>query len=235
MKRRTHPLAALLLGAIAGGCLATPQPIEPSPTAALPTPAPDAIPSATHGPGPVASPVVVASPDVGPSAVTAPPDAPPLGDASCPLAEQPGPADAAPTEGDLTDWSHIFGGRVRICLGAPTPIELEGRAECTWNDTLDEVRDATGLPVAVAGSGSIDGALALDRRVVSIGRTLLSGEVGSWEARLGPDDLRRFDHGRRGIARFVADALTDPEHPPAVRPPDVVGLIRWSCLEPVAP
>jgi hypothetical protein len=151
---------------------------------------------------------------------------------------QPGPADAAPTKGDLTDWSHIFGGRARLCVAGPVPREYEGTAWCTWSDRFDFVKDAGLLPLPVdAVSGQIDAGVSFELGRSYLSGTAPTGEISSWEGVLRQPDVRSHDHGRWGIVRFAVQPVpADPEQPP---PPivraDIVGLLRWSCLEPTVP
>ncbi len=81
--------------------------------------------------------------------------------------------------------------------------------------------------------GQIDGGVSVETSTAYVSGTSPSGEIASWEGVLFDEDVRSHAQGRRGIARFVVQALPpDPENPPPVLPPDVVGLFRWSCLEP---
>jgi hypothetical protein len=159
--------------------------------------------------------------------------APPITTDACLLDHAPGRADAAPTEGDLTDWSDTFGGRVRICLAAPAELEAEGRAFCTWDERHRAMREASSIPLQLAGTGrAIDGGIALDRLEVFVGLTANGTTSGSWDGVAREDLIRSHDHGQRGIVRFEIPAVIDPEHPPATPPAPLAGLLRWDCLDP---
>ncbi|MBA2719150.1 MAG: hypothetical protein H0U52_07935 [Chloroflexi bacterium] len=97
------------------------------------------------------------------------------------------------------------------------------------------VTEAAGLPVAAGpDKGTIDGGLAIDRGAVHVGRTGPGGDVGGWQGD-GPEQaIRKSGDGSAGIVTFRAAPYVDPEHPPAIRPPDQVGTMRWACGEPPA-
>jgi hypothetical protein len=210
------------------GCIAQPpEPSGPRSSQASNQPALSSSPTTR------ATEPVEASLDANPSADGTSSTADPITVAACQLRTQPGPADAAPTKGDLTDWSHVGGGRWRLCLGGAEPVELEGTAWCTWNEPRDAVREVSGLPVRVdAATGEIDGAVLFDPGIVYLALTRRSGDVGSWQGGPVGQEIRSHDQGRRGIARFDVAPVVDSEHPPAVIPSHVVGLMRWACLEP---
>lgn len=221
-------IVGLLLPLAIGGCLATSDPVLPPPSRILATNTPSSS-APPADPAPSGEPAATAT-IVAPTSVATPP---PIEAGACALKRLPDQSDAAPINGDLTDWSHTFGGRVRLCFAGDHPNEVEGTAFCMWTDPFTAVREVDQLPVAVgAETGQIDGGITLDRRVAYLSRTSGSGAVTGWEGDVPPRDLRAFDHGRRGVARFDVAPLVDPEHPPIVVPPNEVGLIRWACLEP---
>ena len=222
---------AVLFAGVLAGCVALPpEPSGPAATASSRLPG-VATPSATGS-----TPVVPFPTDVPPTEAPSTVTAPPIAADACLLKAQPGPADVAPTKGDLTDWSHMFGGRIRICLGGVQPAEFEATAICRWTEPFDAVSDVYGNPINVSADiGRIDGGVSLDRGVVSVGLTGPTGLVSSWEGAPPDQQIRSQDHGRRGIVRFDVSPNIDPEHPPAVVPQHVVGLMRWACLEPPPP
>jgi hypothetical protein len=221
-------VAIALAGCIAmppepsGPLVSQPLPSRPSPSASGggPDPTPGVGPSATAR-GPVeATPTPVATPG-------------PIGNVACGLRTKPGPDDAAPTEGDLTDWSHVFGGRMRICIDGAPLIEVEARTFCTWVDQFDAVREIAMVPVRVnAEIGQVDGGLSVERSVTYLGLVRPGGEIGSWEGSPADQRIRTTNRGKTGAARFNVAPVIDPEHPPAVVPPNATGIMRWECLKP---
>ena len=228
-----HRLPSLLLACVVlVGCIATTEePIRPPASAPSRTPAVD--PTATVA---APSPTFVGETPVG-SAAPLPQTvaiAPSITPEACLIRVPPGPGDAAPTEGDLTDWSHTWGGRARLCIGGDVPAEFEGTAWCQWSPRFDRVLDAAILPLPVdAATGDIDAGVSLEMGAAYVSGTSPAGIIASWDGVLADDDVRSHDRGRRGIARFSVQALPpDPENLPPVLPPDVVGLFRWTCVEP---
>ena len=159
----------------------------------------------------------------------------PIAAGACPLGILPGPDDPAPGgASDLMDTSDMGSGRWRLCLDEPVELVAEGWAYCSWNDDRTEVREAAGLPIQLA-AGSVDGGIALDRGEVYLASTAIDGAVGSYTSgHLGPRIQAELD-GTSGVARFLAAASLDREHPPAIRPADLVGTIRWECGAPPPP
>ncbi|MBA2381181.1 MAG: hypothetical protein H0V73_03640, partial [Chloroflexi bacterium] len=177
----------------------------------------------SHSPSPVST--SDASPPVA-SAIA-------IDDSVCGLERQPGPADRAPgAGGDGVDLADRGGGRWRLCLENPVALVVEGPAWCTWNDQRTAVTETSGLPVAIeGGDGKMDGGLSLERGEVYLSRTGLAGDVAAWHGGPAGQLIQSSGDGSAGVARFRVAALADSERPPAVRPPDQVGTIRWACGE----
>jgi hypothetical protein len=134
------------------------------------------------------------------------------------------------------DTVDIGRGRWRLCLDAPVALVVEGSAWCTWNDQRTAVTEAAGLPVdAGPGAGTIDGGLAIDRGEAYLSRTGPGGDrAGSWQGGGPAQAILASVDGSAGLVKFRVAPIVDPEHPPAVRPPDQVGTIRWACGDPPA-
>ena len=161
--------------------------------------------------------------------------APPSVDAeACAVLTPPGPDDKVPGPGEI-DTTDLGNGRWRVCLAEPVPLVAEGSAWCTWNEGRTEVREAVGLPIPTGGAGStVDGGFALDRGVVY----LASNDprmVFSWQGT--PDDMSAVvgRSGASGTVAFRIPATVDEENPPAVRPPEAVGVMSWQCGSTPAP
>jgi hypothetical protein len=166
-----------------------------------------------------------------PSASASPPG---VDAGDCPVMTPPGPGDAIPGPGEM-DVSDVGNGRWRVCLAEPVALEVEGSAWCTWTDDRSEVREASGLPVQIGGTDStVDGGIAIDR-----GEVYLSSNdprmIASWQGE--PSDMQAVVGvaGRSGTVAFRIPAIVDPEHPPAVRPPEAAGVISWLCGGPPPP
>ena len=169
------------------------------------------------GPTPSASEASVANGGIDPS--------------TCVLANEPGPNDRPPDAGGDPIDPAMGAGRWRVCTSEPTAFVVEGTAWCKWNDGRTGVDEVQGLPVPVGG-GTIDGGVALREPTVYLSTTSTDGTINSYDSASGPqavNAVNAVDGGRTGVARFVVGPIVDPEHPPAVRPPNVVGVLRWQC------
>ena len=164
---------------------------------------------------------------VDPSASAPPPS---VDAAACPVQTPPGPGDEIPGAGEM-DVSDIGNGRWRLCLVEPVAFEVEGSAWCTWTEDRSEVREASGLPARIGADSTVDGGIAIDR-----GEVFLSSNeprmVASWQG--DPSDMQAVVGvaGRSGTVAFRIPATVDPEHPPAVRPPEAAGVMSWVCGDP---
>jgi hypothetical protein len=91
-------------------------------------------------------------------------------------------------------------------------------------------------PPVDAATGQIDAGISFELGKAYVGGTAPTGDVSSWEGAIRREDIRSHDRGRWGIGRFDVQAQQpDPERPLAVLPPDIVGLLRWRCVEPTGP
>jgi hypothetical protein len=157
---------------------------------------------------------------------------------ACALATQPGPQDRPrDAGGDLMDLTNAGPGRWRVCTIEPTAVVAEGTAWCRWNDGRTGVDEVQGLPVPVGG-GTVDGGVALRQAATYLSTTSTDGTINSYDSTSGPqavNEVNAVDGGRSGAARFVLGPILDPEHPPAVRPTNIVGVLRWQCGAPPAP
>jgi hypothetical protein len=154
---------------------------------------------------------------------------------ACALATQPGPNDRPPKGGgELMDLTDAGAGRWRVCTIEPGALIVEGTAWCRWNEGRTAVEEVQGLPV-LAGGGTLDGGVVMGRAAIYLSTTLPDGTIHSYDSTNIPQVVDAVDGGRSGAARFLLDPILDPEHPPAVRPPNVAGVLRWQCGEPPAP
>ena len=181
-----------------------------------------------------ATPILSPAPIATPGASLPDASANPIDEAECALERQPGPDDRPPGPGgDGVDLSDRGGGRWRLCLDAPVRLAVEGSAWCTWNDERMAVSEASGLPLDIGnGRGTIDGSVSIEQGEVYLSQTKPAGEVGGWQGGPPGQLIQPSGDGSSGVARFRVAALLDPEHPPAIRPPDQVGTIRWACGDP---
>jgi hypothetical protein len=186
-----------------------------------PSPSPSPTPS-----GPSQS-ELTPDPTVGPVAIDP---------ATCAIRKQPGPDDRVPKGGgDAIDVADLGNGRWRLCQTEPAAIVVEGSAWCTWNDDRTAVREVVGLPLDDGNAEKVDGGVSLDQARVYLGLTSSTGDVLGFEGGQGRQQIDAATDGRAGAALFRLAAVTDPEHPPAVRPADRVGSMRWACGDPPPP
>jgi hypothetical protein len=189
---------------------------RPSPS---PSPSPSGPPQAEMTPDPTVEPV-----SIDPT--------------TCALEKQPGPDDRVPKGGgDAIDVADLGNGRWRLCQTGPVVIVVEGSAWCTWTDDRTAVREVVGLPVDDGNLEKVDGGVTLDANStkVYLGLTSSTGDVLGFEGGEGREQVDAAADGRAGAALFHLAAVTDPEHPPAIRPADRVGSMRWACGDPPPP
>jgi hypothetical protein len=179
------------------------------------------------------APTTPTSPPEGGSVAGPPPT---LEAAACPVQQPPGPRDTVPDPngGDAIDTFDLGSGRWRLCLTEPAPIIVEGSAWCTWTDDRTFVTEVAGLPINLGPTSTVDGGISIERKVAYLSSNDGSA-VASWEG--GPIAIDVFaDAGggpsSKGSAAFRIPQTVDPEHPPAVRPPDAAGAIGWQCGDP---
>jgi hypothetical protein len=181
------------------------------------------------------------APDGSPAPATALGTAPVLtdgaGSGACPITAAPGASDEPPRDGAELDTTDMGGGRWSLCLSMPTPVGLEGRAWCTWDEARSRPVEVAGLPTPV-GSVDYDAYVNLERGEVGASLTdrgAVEGSVATYQER-GPLTIETTDDGRDGVVLVDVVLVVDPESgPPPGAPQALGGLMRWTCGPPPPP
>jgi hypothetical protein len=166
---------------------------------------------------------------------TDPSPQPVIDDATCRIERAPGPADEPPKPrpDDQVDLVDLGGGRWRACLTEPVAMEVEGTAQCVWDDDRTAVRDVAGLSADAGGGNRVDSGIDLALRRASVGLSSGPGRFTSYGVQSDRPLIAAKPDGRSGAAAVMLTwSGSEPEPPRGVRPPSVVGTIRWTCAEP---
>ena len=166
-----------------------------------------------------------------PTASPDPTDAPVV-DASCTIAQAPGPDDA-PTTGGEMDTSNEGAGRWRLCIDTPSPVSVEGTAWCTWNAARTGVDAVSGLPTTADGL-EYDAAIDFPGSGFEIHTTDGSGAIANYGPRFDLPSLDTDAAHHEGSTEFEASLQLGEDVAPMEAPAVLEGRLRWVCGEPPA-